>query len=72
MVHVCGGKVVKSGEIVHGKRSAMEHDGKGIFKGIAPKALMTRYHSLVAERSSLPDVQTKKRKKKNKKKKKYY
>jgi anthranilate synthase component 2 len=51
-----GGKVVRAPVPVHGKLSRIRHNGKGVFKGL-PKALeVTRYHSLVVERDSLPEV----------------
>mmetsp|Transcript_14957 Transcript_14957/g.22638 ORF Transcript_14957/g.22638 Transcript_14957/m.22638 type:complete len:192 (-) Transcript_14957:94-669(-) len=49
-----GGDVVVSGEIWHGKTSSMEHDGKGVFKGIPSPFKATRYHSLVGKISTLP------------------
>jgi len=51
-----GGKVVRHSEIVHGKTGAMHHTGKGLFKGLPTPFKATRYHSLVVERDSLPDV----------------
>ncbi|KAI9908757.1 hypothetical protein PsorP6_016667 [Peronosclerospora sorghi] len=53
---VFGGKVDHAGEIVHGKASLMVHDGKGLFKGIAPEFKAIRYHSLVGLPETLPDV----------------
>jgi anthranilate synthase component II len=50
-----GGKVVRAPTPVHGKLSRIRHDGSGIFRGINAPFLATRYHSLVVERSSLPD-----------------
>jgi anthranilate synthase component 2 len=49
-----GGKVVRGERPVHGKTSPISHDGKGIFAGIASPFTATRYHSLVADRGSLP------------------
>ena len=49
-----GGKVVRAGEIVHGKMGAMHHEGKSVFKGLPSPLDATRYHSLVVERESLP------------------
>jgi len=49
-----GGRVVRGPSPVHGKTSPISHDGKGIFAGIPSPVTATRYHSLVAERASLP------------------
>ena len=50
-----GGKVVRAGDIVHGKLGKMQHSGKGVFEGLPSPFDATRYHSLVVERESLPD-----------------
>jgi anthranilate synthase component II len=50
-----GGKVIRCHEIVHGKMGAMHHGGKGVFRDLPSPFLATRYHSLIVERSSLPD-----------------
>ena len=50
-----GGKVVRSVSLMHGKTSPIHHDGKGLFEGLPDPFNATRYHSLVVERSSLPD-----------------
>ena len=50
-----GGKVVRAGEIVHGKMGTMRHTGKGLFKDLPNPFEATRYHSLIVERDSLPD-----------------
>ncbi|NMB80121.1 MAG: aminodeoxychorismate/anthranilate synthase component II [Methanomicrobiales archaeon] len=50
-----GGKVVRASHIMHGKTSPIRHEGTGIFTGIPTPFTATRYHSLVAERDSLPD-----------------
>ncbi|MCL7465710.1 aminodeoxychorismate/anthranilate synthase component II [Phaeovulum sp. NW3] len=50
-----GGRVVRAGEIVHGKMGAIHHAGKGVFRGLPSPFLATRYHSLVVDRDSLPD-----------------
>lgn len=49
-----GGQVSKVGEIVHGKTSAITHDGKGLFKGLPQALHSTRYHSLAGRLGSLP------------------
>ncbi|KIN64777.1 Anthranilate synthase component II [Sulfitobacter noctilucicola] len=51
-----GGKIVRAGEIVHGKMGQMHHDGSGVFAGLPSPFAATRYHSLVVERESLPDA----------------
>jgi len=50
-----GGKVVHAKQIMHGKTSMIEHNNLGVFKDIPNPFQVTRYHSLVVERSSLPD-----------------
>ncbi|EAQ27375.1 anthranilate synthase component II [Roseovarius sp. 217] len=50
-----GGKVIRHSEIVHGKMGQIHHQGKGVFAGLPSPFEATRYHSLVVERSSLPD-----------------
>ena len=49
-----GGKVVRAPRPMHGKLSAIHHDGSGVFSGLADPFNATRYHSLVVERASLP------------------
>ena len=51
---VFGGKVINAPELMHGKTSAVYHQGQGIFAGIESPFSATRYHSLVVERESLP------------------
>ena len=50
-----GGKVIRARQVMHGKTSMISHDGKGAFAGLPNPFEATRYHSLVVERSSLPD-----------------
>ena len=50
-----GGRVVRAGEIVHGKPGRIHHGGRGIFAGLPSPFSATRYHSLAVERESLPD-----------------
>ena len=50
-----GGKVVRCGEIVHGKMGTMHHSGQGMFRGLPSPFLATRYHSLIVDRATLPD-----------------
>ncbi|TGM90892.1 anthranilate synthase component II [Leptospira licerasiae] len=53
---VYGGKIVNAPSIMHGKVSLIEHDGKDIYKSLPSPFLATRYHSLVIQPESLPDV----------------
>ena len=50
-----GGEVVRARQVVHGKASAIRHDGRGIFAGMAQNFAAARYHSLAVARASLPD-----------------
>ncbi len=50
-----GGKVVRAGEIVHGKMGTMHHASTGVFDGLPSPLEATRYHSLIVDRDSLPD-----------------
>ena len=50
-----GGKVVRAGEIVHGKMGTIYHEGKGVFRGLPSPFQATRYHSLIVERETLPE-----------------
>ena len=50
-----GGKVVRAGEIVHGKVGTMHHTGKGLFAELPTPFEATRYHSLIVDRETLPD-----------------
>ena len=52
---VYGGKVVSAKEIMHGKLSLVYHNNMGVFAGLPSPFQATRYHSLVVEKSSLPD-----------------
>jgi anthranilate synthase/aminodeoxychorismate synthase-like glutamine amidotransferase len=54
--HVYGGRVVPAPTIMHGKTSMVSHNGTGVFAGLDSPIEATRYHSLVVERSSMPDV----------------
>ena len=49
-----GGRVLRAERVMHGKTSAVTHEGRGIFHGIPSPFRATRYHSLVAEPGSLP------------------
>jgi anthranilate synthase/aminodeoxychorismate synthase-like glutamine amidotransferase len=53
---VCGGRVVRAPVPMHGKTSVIEHDGRGVFAGLASPLEASRYHSLVVEEQGLPDA----------------
>jgi anthranilate synthase component II len=55
IVHTFGGKIVRAKRLRHGKTSPIRHDGKGIFRGVKNPFEATRYHSLIAERRTLPN-----------------
>ncbi|MBB3230447.1 anthranilate synthase component II [Halomonas stenophila] len=52
---VYGGKVLRAPQVMHGKTSRIRHLGVGVFAGLEDPLEVTRYHSLVVERESLPD-----------------
>jgi anthranilate synthase component II len=53
-----GGRVVRARRVMHGKRSAITHDGTGLFQGLPSPLDVMRYHSLVVEASTLPEELT--------------
>ena len=53
---VYGGSIERAPRVMHGKTSEIIHDGTGVFAGIPSPVVATRYHSLVVERDSVPDV----------------
>ena len=55
IAQVYGGKVVRAKELMHGKTSPVHHSGQGVFEGLPNPLTATRYHSLIAERESLPE-----------------
>jgi para-aminobenzoate synthetase component 2 len=55
LAQVFGGRVVRARELMHGKTSPVRHGGQGVFAGLPDPLTATRYHSLIAERDSLPD-----------------
>lgn len=52
---VFGGQVIKAGAVMHGRLSAVYHNGQGVFKDLPNPSQVTRYHSLVVDKTSLPD-----------------
>ncbi|MBR9828551.1 MAG: aminodeoxychorismate/anthranilate synthase component II [Oceanospirillales bacterium] len=50
-----GAEVVRARQVMHGKTSLIRHDGQGVFSGLAEPLEVTRYHSLVVRRETLPD-----------------
>ena len=55
IISTFGGKVVRAKRLMHGKTSLIKHDGKGLFKGVRNPFVATRYHSLVGEKTSIPE-----------------
>lgn len=53
---VYGGNIVSAPELMHGKTSPVSHTGAGVFAGLGNPLTATRYHSLVIERETCPDV----------------
>ncbi len=51
-----GGNIVRASKVMHGKTSMIRHDGKGVFKDIENPFEATRYHSLVIDRATCPEV----------------
>ena len=50
-----GGQVVRAGKVMHGRLSAIYHNNQGIFAELPSPSQVTRYHSLVIDKTSLPD-----------------
>lgn len=53
---VFGGNIVSAPELMHGKTSQVTHTGVGVFQGLENPMLATRYHSLVIDRQTCPEV----------------
>ncbi|BAZ82512.1 MULTISPECIES: aminodeoxychorismate/anthranilate synthase component II [Sphaerospermopsis] len=53
---VFGGKIVSAPELMHGKTSLVSHKGVGVFQGLENPITATRYHSLVIDRETCPEV----------------
>ena len=56
MGQALGGRVIRADKLMHGKISLVSHRGQGVFAGLPSPFEATRYHSLIVEQSSLPDV----------------
>jgi len=54
ITEVYGGKVVRNSRLMHGKTSAISHDGAGVFQGLSQPLEVGRYHSLVADPTRMP------------------
>lgn len=51
-----GAQVVRARQVMHGKTSAIQHTGQGVFRTLNNPLTVTRYHSLIVQRGSLPDA----------------
>ncbi len=56
IAQVFGGKVVRARQVMHGKTSPIRHNGHSVFKNLNNPLTVTRYHSLVVENGTLPEV----------------
>ena len=56
IARLLGAAIVKAKEPVHGKVHAIQHSGKGVFQGLKSPLNVTRYHSLIVEKGSLPNA----------------
>ena len=55
IAYTFGAEIVRADRLMHGKTSMIEHDGKGVFEGLANPFEATRYHSLIVKEDTLPD-----------------
>ncbi len=53
--HAYGASIVGASELMHGKTSTIDHDGRGVFTGLPSPLTATRYHSLTLDPESIPD-----------------
>lgn len=56
MGQVFGGQVIRASRLMHGRTSPILHDGQGVFEGLPSPLTATRYHSLIVDFDTLPDV----------------
>ena len=54
IAHAFGATIVRAGRVMHGKTSPIRHDERGVFAGLPNPLTATRYHSLVADRATIP------------------
>lgn len=54
MAYYFGGRVIRAKKPIHGKTSVVEHDEKGVFRGLPQNLEVMRYHSLVADKKTFP------------------
>ncbi len=55
IIHAFGGRIVRAPQVMHGKTSAVVHDGRGVYVDLPPSVDVMRYHSLVGDAGALPD-----------------
>jgi len=56
LAYAYGGEIIRAERLMHGKTSMIHHDGKTIFQGLPNPFEATRYHSLIVNRQTIPDV----------------
>ncbi len=56
IIHAFGGKVTNAGCVRHGKTSPVNHTNSELFKGVSNPFRATRYHSLVGDKTIIPDI----------------
>ncbi len=56
LAQVFGARVVRARQVMHGKTSAIAHQQRGVFAGLAQPLTVTRYHSLIVEKETLPET----------------
>ena len=56
IIHEFGGKVVNAGCVRHGKTSPIKHQNDSLFEGVQNPFRATRYHSLVGDKTIIPDI----------------